>query len=166
MMDSAAHLVDEVLPKRPIRQWVLSVPYPLRYLFATNPKVMSQVLTIVHRVISTFLIKRARMTVKSGAQSGAVTLIQRFGSALNLNPHFHMLYLNGVIEETGLAAAVLNHPANGICWVAKRFAPHGVALEPGQIILSGSFTAPIAVKPGDTIHADYGRLGSLSCQFV
>ena len=98
MVDSAAHLVDEVLPKRPIRQWVLSVPYPLRYLFATNPKVMSQVLTIVHRVISTFLIKRARMTVKSGAQSGAVTLIQRFGSALNLNPHFHMLYLNGVYD--------------------------------------------------------------------
>jgi len=101
MVDSAAHLVDEVLPKRPIRQWVLSVPYPLRYLFATNPKVMSQVLTIVHRVISTFLIKRARMTVKSGAQTGAVTLIQRFGSALNLNPHFHMLYLNGVYDANG-----------------------------------------------------------------
>ena len=89
------------LPKRPIRQWVLSVPYPLRYLFAANPKVMSQVLTIVHRVISTFLIKLARMTVKSGAQSGAVTLIQRFGSALNLNPHFHMLYLNGVYDAAG-----------------------------------------------------------------
>ena len=101
MVDSAAHLVDEVLPKRPIRQWVLSVPYPLRYLFATNPRVMSQVLTIVHRLISTFLIKRGRMTVKSGAQSGAVTLIQRFGSALNLNPHFHMLYLNGVYDAKG-----------------------------------------------------------------
>lgn len=62
---------------------------------------MSQVLTIVHRVISTFLIKRARMTVKSGAQSGAVTLIQRFGFALNLNPHFHMIYLNGVHEAEG-----------------------------------------------------------------
>ena len=86
MVDSAAHLVDEVLPERPIRQRVLSVPYPLRYLFATNPKVMSQVLSIVHRVISTFLIKVARMTVKSRAQSGAVTLIQRFGSALTLNP--------------------------------------------------------------------------------
>lgn len=67
MVDSAAHLVDEVLPERPIRQRVLSVPYPLRYLFATNPKVMSQVLSIVHRVISTFLIKVARMTVKSRA---------------------------------------------------------------------------------------------------
>jgi hypothetical protein len=62
---------------------------------------MSQVLTIVHRVISTFLIKRARMTVKSGAQSGAVTLIQRLGSTLNLNPHFHMLYLNGVYDANG-----------------------------------------------------------------
>ncbi len=101
MADSAAHLVDEVLPKRPIRQWVLSVPYPLRFLFATNPAVMSQVLTIVHRVISSSLIHRAGMTVKSGAQSGAVTLIQRFGSALNLNPHFHMLYLNGVYDAMG-----------------------------------------------------------------
>jgi len=112
MVDSAAHLVDEVLPKRPIRQWVLSVPYPLRYLFATNPKVMSQVLTIVHRVISRFLIKRARMMVKSGAQSGAVTLIQRFGSALNLNPHFHMLYLNGVYDRNAAQPKVTSGPSN------------------------------------------------------
>jgi hypothetical protein len=101
MADSAAHLVDEVLPTRPIRQWVLSAPFPLRYLFATNPQVMSHVLTIVHRVISTFLIKRSGRKVKSGAQSGAVTLIQRFGSALNLNLHFHMLYLNGVYDANG-----------------------------------------------------------------
>ena len=99
MADSAAHLVDEVLPKKPIRQRVLSVPFPLRYLFATNPQVMSRVLTIVQRVISTFLIKQSGRAVKSGAQSGAVTLIQRFGSALNLNLHFHMLYLNGVYDN-------------------------------------------------------------------
>lgn len=55
----------------------------------------------VHRVISSFLVKRARMTVKSGAQTGAVTLIQRIGSALNLNPHFHMLYLNGAYDAAG-----------------------------------------------------------------
>ncbi|MCB1621582.1 MAG: 2-oxo-hepta-3-ene-1,7-dioic acid hydratase [Thiothrix sp.] len=77
-----------------------------------------------------------------------------------------ILYRNGVIEETGLAAAVLNHPANGICWIARRFAPHGVALEPGQVLLAGSFTAPIPVKAGDTIHADYGPLGNVTCQFV
>ncbi len=77
-----------------------------------------------------------------------------------------MLYRNAVIEETGLAAAVLNHPANGIRWIAKRFSAHDVALEPGQILLSGSFTAPIPVKAGDTMHADYGPLGNITCQFI
>ncbi len=77
-----------------------------------------------------------------------------------------LLYLNGRIEETGLAAGVLGHPANGICWVCKRFAPHGVALEPGQVILSGSFTRPVPVKAGDTVHADYGPLGGISVKFV
>jgi len=73
---------------------------------------------------------------------------------------------NGVIEQTGLAAAVLDHPANGICWIAKRFAPHGIALEPGQILLSGSFTAPIKVQAGDVVAAEYGALGDISVNFV
>lgn len=73
--------------------------------------------------------------------------------------------LNGVIEQTGLAAAVLDHPANGICWIAKRFAPHGIALEPGQVLLSGSFTAPIKVKAGDELVAEYGEHGELTIRF-
>lgn len=73
---------------------------------------------------------------------------------------------NDVIEQTGLAAAVLGHPAEGICWIAKRFAPHGIALEPGQILLSGSFTAPVKVKAGDIVTADYGELGELSVKFI
>ena len=77
-----------------------------------------------------------------------------------------ILYRNQIIEETGLAAAVLDHPAHGICWLAKRFAPHGIALEPGQILLSGSFTAPVIVNPGDEIRADYGPLGEIHCQFI
>jgi 2-oxo-hept-3-ene-1,7-dioate hydratase len=77
-----------------------------------------------------------------------------------------ILYRNGIIEETGLAAAVLDHPANGICWLAKRLAPHGIALEPGQVLLSGSFTAPVTVRPGDTIRADYGPLGEIHCEFT
>jgi len=77
-----------------------------------------------------------------------------------------LLYRNGVIEETGVAAGVLNHPANGISWLAKRFAPHGVALEPGQIILAGSFTRPVTAAPGDTFHVDYGPLGNITCRFV
>ena len=74
--------------------------------------------------------------------------------------------LNGVVEQTGLAAAVLDHPANGICWVAKRFAQHGIALEPGQVLLSGSFTAPIRVKAGDVVTAEYGELGDISVKFI
>jgi 2-oxo-hept-3-ene-1,7-dioate hydratase len=77
-----------------------------------------------------------------------------------------LLKKNSEIEETGLAAAVLNHPANGVCWIAKRFAKHDVALEPGQILLAGSFTAPIPVGEGDHIHADFGKLGSIHCQFI
>jgi len=84
MVESAAHLVDEVLPNQPMRQWVLSVPYPLRLLFAREPKILSEVLGIVQRAICSFLIKRSGETHKTSC-TGAVTLIQRFGSALNLN---------------------------------------------------------------------------------
>ena len=83
MAEGAALLVDEVLPREPMRQWVLSVPFALRYLFATHPAVMGQVMGIVYRAISSHLIKAAGYH-KSTAQTGAVTLIQRFGSALNL----------------------------------------------------------------------------------
>jgi len=77
-----------------------------------------------------------------------------------------LLYQNGVIEETGVAAAVLNHPAHGVAWLANKYAPHNVTLKKGQIILSGSFTRPVFVHPGDTLHADYGPLGAISCRFV
>ena len=77
-----------------------------------------------------------------------------------------MLYLNGEIEETGLGAAVMDHPAHGIRWVCKRFAAHGIGLEPGQLVLSGSFTRPVAVKAGDHVRADYGPLGEITIDFV
>ena len=95
MAESAALLVDEVFPEQPVRQWVLSFPYPLRFLFASRPAIMGQVLGIVYRVIAGHLIQKAGFTRKT-ARTGAVTLIQRFGSALNLNLHFHMLFLDGV----------------------------------------------------------------------
>jgi len=98
MTESAALLVDEVFPEQPIRQWVLSFPYPLRFLFARRPGVMSRVLGIVYRCIATHLTKKAGLSRRT-AQTGAVTLVQRFGSALNLNVHFHMLFLDGVYVE-------------------------------------------------------------------
>ena len=77
-----------------------------------------------------------------------------------------ILYRNGVIEESGVSAAVLNHPAKGVAWLANKLAPYGVSLEPGQIILGGSFTRPVAAKAGDTFHVDYDMHGSISCRFV
>ena len=118
MADSAALLADEVLPHQPIRQWVLSVPFQLRLLFASQPAVMGKVLGIVYRSIATHLVHKAGFT-KSTSQTGAVTLIQRFGSALNLNIHFHMLFLDGVY--TG--------GANGCtAWFRRVKAPTGAEL--------------------------------------
>lgn len=73
---------------------------------------------------------------------------------------------NGVIEESGVAAAVLNHPANGVAWLANKMHPYGVSLEPGEILLGGSFTAPVAARSGDTFHVDYGPLGTVSFHFT
>ncbi|MEM7407586.1 MAG: 2-oxo-hept-4-ene-1,7-dioate hydratase [Pseudomonadota bacterium] len=72
---------------------------------------------------------------------------------------------NASIEETGLGAAVLNHPAAGIVWLADRLGSYGERLEPGEVVLSGSFIRPIEARQGDTIVADYGPFGTVSCHF-
>ncbi|MEN9384791.1 MAG: hypothetical protein RL323_1934 [Pseudomonadota bacterium] len=77
-----------------------------------------------------------------------------------------LLHKNGVIEETGLAAGVLGHPANGVVWLANKMAPHGEQLNAGDVVLAGSFTRPTPAAAGDTFHADYGPLGSVSFRFV
>jgi 2-oxo-hept-3-ene-1,7-dioate hydratase len=77
-----------------------------------------------------------------------------------------LLYCNGTIEESGVAAAVLNHPANGVVWLANKLAQYGVSLEVGETILGGSFTRPVNAAAGDQFHVDYGALGAVSCQFV
>lgn len=77
-----------------------------------------------------------------------------------------LLFKNGVIEETGVAAAVLNHPATGVAWLANKLAPWGEALEAGEVVLGGSFTRPVHAQAGDTFHADYGPLGSIAFRFA
>ena len=77
-----------------------------------------------------------------------------------------LLYRNAVLEETGLAAAVLNHPATGIAWLANKIAPYDEQLNAGDIVLSGSFTRPTQGAPGDVLHADFGRLGNISFHFA
>ena len=95
MAEAAAHLVDHVIPKVPVRQWVLSFPIPLRSLFAVHPDLLLPVLQIIHRAIATFLFTQTGQK-RDQAATGAVTLMQRFGSAANLNIHLHALVLDGV----------------------------------------------------------------------
>ena len=86
MAETAALLADEVLPRKPLRQWVLSLPFALRFLVATDAEALTRVLGIVYRAISGFILGKAKLTRAEG-DTGAVTLIQRFGSALNLDEH-------------------------------------------------------------------------------
>jgi len=77
-----------------------------------------------------------------------------------------ILHRNGVIEETGLAAAVLNHPAAGVAWLANKIAAYDEALRPGDVVLGGSFTRPTTAIAGDNFHVDFGALGSVAFRFV
>lgn len=77
-----------------------------------------------------------------------------------------LLYKNSVVEETGLAAGVLNHPATGVAWLANKIAKHDEQLNAGDFVLSGSFTRPTQVTKGDVLHADYGPLGNVAFRLV
>jgi len=75
-------------------------------------------------------------------------------------------YRNSGIEETGLSAGVLGHPAMAIAWLANKLAPFDVTLQPGHFLLSGSFTRPVWAARGDTLHADFGELGGVAVTFA
>ena len=98
MAETAALLADEVLPALPLRQWVISFPFALRFLFASCPEALARALEVIYRLLATHLAHKAGFTRKEAA-TGAVTLVQRFGSALNLNIHLHLLCLDGVYTQ-------------------------------------------------------------------
>src|SRR4030081_2750584 len=77
-----------------------------------------------------------------------------------------LCFRNGQLEETGLAAGVLNHPATAVAWLANKIAPNGLALEAGQVVLAGSFLRPVATRKGGPNPAAYGAYGPVSCYFA
>ncbi|MBV8341926.1 MAG: 2-oxo-hepta-3-ene-1,7-dioic acid hydratase [Gammaproteobacteria bacterium] len=85
--------------------------------------------------------------------------------ALDLRWVGALLYKNAVIEETGLAAAVLDHPATGVAWLANKIAGYDEELKAGDVVLAGSFTRPTNAARGDVLHADFGTLGNISFRF-
>jgi hypothetical protein len=107
MAQTAAHLVEQVIPWVPTRQWVVSVPVPLRYWMAASQELTAQVHTIIRTTIGQYYVNQAvtRGVPRDKVQPGSVTFIQRFGSAINVNLHFHCVFLEGVYldhTEAGL----------------------------------------------------------------
>ncbi len=98
MNEVAAHLVESVIPHETVRQWVMSFPFSVRYALAYNPKLVTGTLAIFVRTISNWIVKRARRSGIEG-KTGAITFVQRFGGAINLNVHLHSLFLDGVYYE-------------------------------------------------------------------
>jgi hypothetical protein len=111
MCDTAAHLVDNVFPEVGVRQWVLSFPHHLRYLFAYKKEAVTKALEVIIRAINGHYKEVAKEQGLENVKTGSVTLIQRFGGSLNLNVHFHILYVDGVYDDEGNFIA-LRPPSN------------------------------------------------------
>jgi 2-oxo-hept-3-ene-1,7-dioate hydratase len=107
-------------------------------------------------------------TISDNAAYGAMVLgsVRKRPDEIDLRWVPALLSKNGEIEESGVAAGVLGHPAPGVAWLANKFHQHGARLEAGEIILAGSFTRPMWVSAGDSVRADYGPMGVIECRFV
>ena len=111
MTDTAARLTDAVLPAVPVRQWVLSLPIEIRYRLAYDGPPIGAFLAVFLRTVQAWYRQQARAQGYTNVQCGSVTFVQRFGSALNLNPHFHVLMLDGVYACNKAGAAPVFVPA-------------------------------------------------------
>jgi 2-oxo-hept-3-ene-1,7-dioate hydratase len=107
-------------------------------------------------------------TIADNAAYGGMVLggVPTAPDAVDLRWVSALLYRNETIEETGVAAGVLNHPATGVAWLANKLHQHGARLEAGEIVLAGSFTRPMWVARGDSVLCDYGPMGTLTCRFL
>jgi hypothetical protein len=128
MAERAAHLIDHVLPDVPVRQWVLSLPYRLRYLLAWNHDLCRAVVAVFLRAVFRVLRARACDHGEEDGRGGAVAVVQRFGGALNLNIHIHALVLDGVFARDA-AGVVVFHPVR--CISTLDVAEVLAAVEPG-----------------------------------
>lgn len=111
--------------------------------------------------------RRVLDTIADNAANGGIVLGSKpfRPDSVDLRWIGAILYKNGAVEETGLGAGVLNHPANGIAWLARKLSAWDEQLEAGEIVLAGSFTRIVEAAPGDQFCADYGPLGSVNVHF-
>lgn len=111
MADEGAHLVDHVLPKVPYRQWVLTLPYALRYRLAWDQSLRDAVLRIFTSEVERFYVRSAEAAGVVGAKAGGISVLHRFDSALKSDVHWHLLFADG-------------------CWAPSTVRPHG---QPGPL---------------------------------
>jgi 2-oxo-hept-3-ene-1,7-dioate hydratase len=106
-------------------------------------------------------------TIADNAAYGALVLGGRIVRPFDIDVRWVAATLskNGTIEESGVSAAIMGHPAAGIAWLVNKLAPHGGGLKKGDIVLGGSFTRPVDIASGDVIYADYGPMGSIGVSF-
>ena len=164
MAETAALLADEVLPALPLRQWVISFPFALRFLFAARPDALARALTVIYRLLATHLAHKAGFRCEEAA-TGAVTLVQRFGSALNLNIHLHMLCLDGVYAprpDGGLRFTRVKAPEREelehlVQQIAVRL---GRALERMGLLQRDAESAWLDLPPGEDTDAMRQLIGS------
>jgi hypothetical protein len=164
MAETAAHLVDRVLPVVPYRQWVLSLPIPLRLLLVRQPVLVSAVLKIFVRRVFAWQRRIARGMGIADPRCAAVTFIQRGGGALNLNPHFHTVFADGVFDllpDGSVHFVPVLAPSDAeveaICGqiarhVTRLVQPDDDALEPDEVVDDDTLspTLPLALAPGPT----------------
>jgi 2-oxo-hept-3-ene-1,7-dioate hydratase len=106
-------------------------------------------------------------TIADNAAFGAIVLGGRTIRPFDVDVRWigATLAQNGIIEESGVSAAIMGHPAAGIAWLVNKLHAVGAGLKKGQIVLGGSFTRPVDIRRGDVIHADYGPLGAIGVSF-
>ncbi len=107
-------------------------------------------------------------TIADNAAFGAIVVGGRTVRPMDVDIRWvgATLSKNGIIEESGVSAAIMGHPAAGIAWLVNKLHAVGSKLEKGQIVLAGSFTRPVDIASGDVIHADYGPLGAIGISFA
>jgi 2-oxo-hept-3-ene-1,7-dioate hydratase len=107
-------------------------------------------------------------TIADNAASGGMVIGGRVIRPMDVDIRWigATLSKNGIIEESGMSAAIMGHPAGGIAWLVNKLAAQGERLEAGHIVLAGSFTRPVSVEKGDVIQADYGPIGAIGCSFI
>ena len=107
-------------------------------------------------------------TIADNAAFGAIVLGGRIFRPFDIDVRWVSAALskNGVIEETGVSAGIMGHPAAGIAWLVNKLAPLNDGLKAGDLVLCGSFTRPVDIAPGDVVQADYGPLGSIGVSFA